>query len=54
MMMPNDRNHWIWKVDRGKICSDIRVCFHYFELGISELSWLIQDVLGYGQFAHIV
>src|SRR6266446_5540302 len=55
MMMANDRNYWIRKIDRRKnVGSDAGMQLHLFKFGGSEFARFVQDILRDRQLSHIV
>src|SRR5436309_2738142 len=53
--MPNNRHDGIGKLNRREdICADTNMEFHLLELGRCQRAWFIENVLGYGQLAHVV
>ena len=55
VMVPDDGHNRVWKIDRGEdIRADARMQLHLFEFGSGQLPGLVQDVLGYGKFTHVM
>ena len=55
MMMANDGNDRIWKINRRKnVSADRRMELHALELWLREWARLVQDVLGHCELAHVV
>ncbi|OFW40380.1 MAG: hypothetical protein A3F70_00060 [Acidobacteria bacterium RIFCSPLOWO2_12_FULL_67_14] len=55
MMVSHDRYNRVWKLDgREKVRSDRGVALHLVKFGWREFPWLVEDVLWYGQFSHVM
>ena len=54
-MMPHDRHDRVRKVNRRQdVCTDACVQLHLLELGLSQFSGFVEDVLRNGQLAHVM
>src|SRR5438128_7763841 len=55
VMMSHDGNDRIREADALQyLCADRGVHFHLLELGVRELSRLVEDVIGHGELANIM
>ena len=54
-MMSDYWDYGVWKVDCGQnVSTDARMELHFFEFSGSQFAWLVQNVFGHCQFAHVV